>query len=392
MKRFKGVISWLSAFLFAVAVIAVYKTFDNFNSIWAFIGTLLDILSPFVVGFGIAFMLFAPSRYIENKLLQSKNRFLKRGARLIAVAVVYIALFLIIGALLVFALPALVRALIDFLRTLPGYYQTAMDWVEQFTKPGGLLENMDIPGKLQELYDNVLSKINMDTITASLQGVISFTSSLLSVFMSFIISVYMLASRESLFRALRAVCGLFMKDKWMDSVSRYAHRAGEIFYKYLYSALIDACIIGVIVSIGLAIFGVPNAVLLGMMVGFMNLIPYFGALIGGAGCAIIALLSCNVYTAIGVAVYILVMQQIDGNIIQPRIVGGGIGIKPIYVLLAITAGGGLFGFWGIVLGVPVMAIIQMLLSDYIQYRNRLKVEPSPAEEGEPPAEIPKDEP
>lgn len=392
MKRFKGVISWLSAFLFAVAVIAVYKTFDNFNSIWAFIGTLLDILSPFVVGFGIAFMLFAPSRYIENKLLQSKNRFLKRGARLIAVAVVYIALFLIIGALLVFALPALVRALIDFLRTLPGYYQTAMDWVEQFTKPGGLLENMDIPGKLQELYDNVLSKINMDTITASLQGVISFTSSLLSVFMSFIISVYMLASRESLFRALRAVCGLFMKDKWMDNVSRYAHRAGEIFYKYLYSALIDACIIGVIVSIGLAIFGVPNAVLLGMMVGFMNLIPYFGALIGGAGCAIIALLSGNVYTAIGVAVYILIMQQIDGNIIQPRIVGGGIGIKPIYVLLAITAGGGLFGFWGIVLGVPVMAIIQMLLSDYIQYRNRLKVEPSPAEEGEPPAEIPKDEP
>lgn len=392
MKRFKGVISWLSAFLFAVAVIAVYKTFDNFNSIWAFIGTLLDILSPFVVGFGIAFMLFAPSRYIENKLLQSKNRFLKRGARLIAVAVVYIALFLIIGALLVFALPALVRALIDFLRTLPGYYQTAMDWVEQFTKPGGLLENMDIPGKLQELYDNVLSKINMDTITASLQGVISFTSSLLSVFMSFIISVYMLASRESLFRALRAVCGLFMKDKWMDNVSRYAHRAGEIFYKYLYSALIDACIIGVIVSIGLAIFGVPNAVLLGMMVGFMNLIPYFGALIGGAGCAIIALLSGNIYTAIGVAVYILVMQQIDGNIIQPRIVGGGIGIKPIYVLLAITAGGGLFGFWGIVLGVPVMAIIQMLLSDYIQYRNRLKVEPSPAEEGEPPAEIPKDEP
>ncbi len=391
MKRFKGVISWLSAFLFAVAVIAVYKTFDNFNSIWAFIGTLLDILSPFVVGFGIAFMLFAPSRYIENKLLQSKNRFLKRGARLIAVAVVYIALFLIIGALLVFALPALVRALIDFLRTLPGYYQTAMDWVEQFTKPGGLLENMDIPGKLQELYDNVLSKINMDTITASLQGVISFTSSLLSVFMSFIISVYMLASRESLFRALRAVCGLFMKDKWMDNVSRYAHRAGEIFYKYLYSALIDACIIGVIVSVGLLIFGVPNAILLGMMVGFMNLIPYFGALIGGAGCAIIALLPGNIYTAIGVAVYILVMQQIDGNIIQPRIVGGGIGIKPIYVLLAITAGGGLFGFWGIVLGVPVMAIIQMLLSDYIQYRNRLKVEPSPAEEEEP-ADIPKDEP
>ena len=188
----------------------------------------------------------------------------------------------------------------------------------------------------------------------------------------------MLASREALFRALRAVCGLFMKDKWMDNISRYGHKAGEIFYKYLYSILIDCCVMGVIVSIGLLIFGVPNAVLLGMIVGFLNMIPYFGALAGGVGCVVIALLSGNIYTAIGVGVYILAMQQIDGNVIQPRIVGGGVGIKPIYVLLAITIGGGLFGFWGIVLGVPFMAVALMLLQDFIAYRNSLKVEPSAA--------------
>lgn len=289
---------------------------------------------------------------------------------------VYLALLLIVAVVLIFALPALVRALIGFLKTLPDYYKTAMDWVEQYTRPGGLLENFDVPGKLQELYDNVLSKINMDTITASLQGVASFTSSLLNVFMAFIISVYMLASREALFRALRAVCGLFMKDKWMDNVSRYGHKAGEIFYKYLYSILIDCCVMGVIVSVGLLIFRVPNAVLLGMIVGFLNMIPYFGALAGGVGCVIIALLSGNIYSAIGVGVYILVMQQIDGNVIQPRIVGGGVGIKPIYVLLAITIGGGLFGFWGIVLGVPFMAVALMLIQDFIAYRNSLKVEPS----------------
>lgn len=96
------------------------------------------------------------------------------------------------------------------------------------------------------------------------------------------------------------------------------------------------------------------------------------------GCVVIALLSGNIYTAIGVGVYILAMQQIDGNVIQPRIVGGGVGIKPIYVLLAITIGGGLFGFWGIVLGVPFMAVALMLLQDFIAYRNSLKVEPSAA--------------
>lgn len=384
MKRFQGVISWLSAFIFAVAVIAVYKTFDNFNSIWSFFRTIIDILNPFVVGFGIAFILFEPSRWIENKLGGVSNKYLRRFARPIAIFCVYVALLLIIGAILFFALPALGRGVVSFVKSLPGYFNTAVEWLEQFTRPGGLLENVDISGKLQELYNTILSKINAETITASLQGLLSLTSSLLNVFMSFIISIYMLASRESLFRALRAVCGLFMKEKWIDNFSKYAHKAGEIFYKYLYSALIDAVLIGIIVSIGLVIFGVPNGVLLGMIVGLMNMIPYFGALIGGAGCALIALLSNNIYTAIGVAIYILVMQQIDGNIIQPRIVGGGIGIRPIYVLLAITVGGGFFGFWGILLGVPFMAVIQLLLGDYIAYRNRLKVEPSSADAPPPP--------
>lgn len=378
MKRFQGLVGWLSAFLFAVAVIAVYKTFDNFDSIWSFFGTMVDILSPFVTGFGIAFLLFAPSRWLENKFKKARFRFVRRFARGIAILIVYVALLLILTGILVFVLPALARGIVSFVRAIPGYYSTAMEWVEQFTREGGLLENMDIPGKLQELYNNVLSKINVETITASLQGLISFTSSLLGVFMAFIISVYMLAGRESLFRALRSVCGLFMKDKWMDNVSRYAHKAGEIFYKYIYSALIDAFLVGIIISVGLLIFGVPNAVLLGMVVGLMNMIPYFGALIGGAGCVLITLLSGNIYSAIGVAIYIVVVQQVDGNIIQPRIVGGGVGIKPIYVLLAITVGGGLFGFWGILLGVPTMAVILLLLEDYIAYRNSLKVEPSRA--------------
>lgn len=391
MKRFQGVISWLSAFIFAVAVIAVYKTFDNFDSIWSFFRTIIDILNPFVVGFGIAFILFAPSRWIENKLGGVSNKYLRRFARPIAIFCVYLALLLIIGLILFFALPALGRGVVSFVRALPGYFNTAVEWLEQFTRPGGLLENVDISGKLQELYNTILSKINAETITASLQGLLNLTSSLLNVFMSFIISIYMLASRESLFRALRAVCGLFMKEKWIDNFSKYAHKAGEIFYKYLYSALIDAVLIGIIVSIGLVIFGVPNGVLLGMIVGLMNMIPYFGALIGGAGCALIALLSNNIYTAIGVAIYILVMQQIDGNIIQPRIIGGGIGIRPIYVLLAITVGGGFFGFWGILLGVPFMAVIQLLLSDYIAYRNRLKVEPASAEAPPPPKDSDSDQ-
>ncbi len=367
----------MGAFIFAVAVIVVYKTFDNFDSIWGFFGKILGILSPFVIGFGLAFLLLAPCRWLENRLLRVHNRFLQRGARILSILVVYLLLGLIVALILVFAIPALARAIVGFVKELPAYFETAKNWAEDMG--GSLFQNFDLDGKLEEIYANILSKINIDTVTASLQGVINFTSSLLNIFMAVIISVYMLASRESLIRALKVVCGLFMKEKWINTVGGYLHKAGDIFYKYLYSALLDACLMGVVVSIGLLIFRVPYALLLGMVVGLLNMIPYFGALIGGVGCALIALLSGNIYTALAVAVYILVMQQLDGNLIQPKIIGTGIGIKPIYVLLAITVGGGLFGFWGIVLGVPFMAVLQMLLQDYIQYRNSLKIEPAVAD-------------
>ena len=138
-------------------------------------------------------------------------------------------------------------------------------------------------------------------------------------------------------------------------------------------------------AIGMQIIGVPNGWLLGLMTGTMNMIPYFGAIIGGVFSVLITLLSGSLYQAIFVAIYVVVMQQIDGNILQPRIVGNSIGLKPIYVLLSITVFGGLMGFWGIFLGVPIMAVIQMLLKDLIRYRSQKRRMVRLAAEGEPAA-------
>lgn len=373
-ERFRNLRIWVMAFVFAVAVIAVYKTFDNFGMIWDFLSTVLGILSPFVVGFGIAFLLYAPSNWLEKFFRRRKIPFIGKHARGFSICIVYLLLFGLIALILTFALPALINGVTDFvnmlIRELPPLYEQLMQWLAQYTEPGGILEDVDIQGKLQEVYNYILSNVTVDKVLQSLSGVISFTSSLLNVFMSFIISVYMLASRESLLRALRAVLGLFMKKRWIDLGASYAHKVGDIFYGYLYSQALDACIIGVIVTVGLVIFQVPSAPLLGMMVGFMNMIPYFGAIIGGCFCVLIALLGGNIWSAVGVAVYILAMQQLDGNIIQPRIVGHTIGVKPIYVLLAITLGGGLFGFWGIFFGVPVMATVQLLINDIITFRDK----------------------
>ena len=370
MKRFKGLAQWLSLFLLAVAIIAVYKTFDNIVEIGGFFSKLLDILSPFLIGFGMAFLLYGPCSKIEGLFRRFQKPIMQKLARPIAVVIVYLLLFGLLTLIGYLALPALYHAIMDFVSAVPGYYNNVMAFLAEYTKEGSLLEGLHLEERIQDLYAWISSQLTADRIFSYFQGILNFTTSLLDIFMAFIISVYMLLGRESLIRAVKAVAGIVIKPRGITFCSTYTHKITKIFYSYFYSQAIDACIVGVLATVGLLIARLPNAPVLGMMLGLMNMIPYFGAIIGGIICVLVALLSGNVYGAIFVAIYILAMQQIDSNIIQPRIVSNSVGIKAIYVLLAITVGGGFFGFWGIFLGVPVMAMIQMLVKDFIDYRRR----------------------
>ena len=161
-----------------------------------------------------------------------------------------------------------------------------------------------------------------------------------------------------------------MKNKTIDFIASYLHKTAKIFYGYARSQLLDALVVGVLATIGFLLARMPNPVALGIMLGLMNIIPYFGAIIGGVIAVLIALISGNLYGALFIGIYILVMQQIDANIIQPRIVGQTVGLKAIYVLLGITVCGGLIGFWGILLGAPVMAVVQLLVTDHIKAKKQ----------------------
>ncbi|MDD2361478.1 MAG: AI-2E family transporter [Oscillospiraceae bacterium] len=374
MKEYlKGFTRLVSLFLLGVALIAVYKTFDNMNIIVSFIGRIFTILSPFVIGLGLAFLLFAPSNRLETLVARSKFGFISRNSRVISVLLVYLILLIILSLLLTFALPAVVKGLVDFVSSLPNYYKQLMTYLNTFAQDGGILQGFNISDTIENIYTSyVQPRLSSDAVISYFKGIMNFTSSLLGVFMAFIISIYMLISRESLIRTGKLILGIFLNDNQMSKLSHYTHRSCEILYSYFYSQVLDGIIVGILMTIGLVIFRAPNAPLIGFLIGLLNMIPYFGAIIGGCIAVGITFLSGNLYGAIFIAIYIIVMQQIDANLIQPRIVGHTLGVRPIYVLLAITLGGGLFGFWGIFLGVPVIAIFQMLLRDYLNYRHRLK--------------------
>lgn len=384
MKKSNTVTRWLWWFSLIVAAILVYKTTHNIGAFVGGIGDFIAIFTPFIIGFIITFLLYAPCNSLELWLKKSKKAFIRKIARLVSIVIVYTAFLALVSGLLTLLLPALYNAAVSLISNLPTYYEQASGFVASLSAEGGLLDRWNLVETMDTLYGEayqwLISLLNTDTLLTAFKGILSVASSSLYVIMAIIVSIYMLAQREALLRAVKSVLGALMSDRALSACTLYAHKSAGIFYKYLYGALIDAVIVAVLLSVGFALFGLPSPVLIGCVIGIMNFIPYFGAIIGGIGAVIVALFSKNIYTAIGIAIYVIVVQQVDGNILQPRILGGTLGVRPIYVLLAITVGGGLFGFWGMLLSVPAMAILKLLIQDFIAYRNRKKQQLTETEE------------
>ena len=163
-----------------------------------------------------------------------------------------------------------------------------------------------------------------------------------------------------------------LKENTYKNMGKYFDRTNNIFFNFLAGQLIDGVIIGVITSIAMSILGVKYAVLLGFMIGIFNLIPYFGAIIAVVIAALITLLTGGLTQALLMVVIVTVLQQIDANIINPKILGNSLKISPLLVIFAVSVGGAYFGFWGMFLSVPIIAVIKLLLTDYIEYKDRIR--------------------
>lgn len=386
MEHKRAIKRWLWYFSIPAAAILLFKLYDNFGEALGLVGKLIGILAPFVGGFVLAFFMYRPSRWVENALLKCKGKIWPRLARPLALTATYLALVGILVLVMYLLIPTLTNSLISLATALPDYVAVAMQAIQRWEQSGGWLAAIGLTERLGEVYTQLLETVSRllttENILNAIKGVGNVAASLVDVVIAFIVSLYMLGGREHLTASVKNLLSLFFKPRTLAAIGDYGYRSIRIFGNYFYGALVDALCVGVVVSIGLALFRIPYAVLLGMVLGLMNIIPYFGAIIGGAGIALVTLLTTNIYTTIGVIVFVVIVQQLDANILQPRVVGNSVGLRPIYVLLSITLFGGLFKFWGILLAPPLMAMVQMFVRDATKARLRREA----AENAEAPQE------
>ncbi len=367
MKRFEKYYKWIVAFVFAVAVIAVYKTFDNISNVLNGIGVVLGALKPFFIAFIIAYIINMPAKRLQKSLLKINKPFFEKHAFGISILFMYLFAFIAAVLILRMLIPALYRNIFDLYNNFPSYireFQVYMGRFEFFQRLG--FNDFDI----NKLGDMIFGSIDMTQFGKYAQGVFNVTSGLFDVFVAVIASIYMLIDKERLKALFTLVLGSFLKEKTLHSVTVYASRINDIFTNYIYSRLVCSGVMAIICSIVLMIMNVKYALILGIFIGAMDMIPYFGSIISWVVALLVTFMTGGLWKGVWVGIILLVLQQLDGNILGPKIMGDSLEIRPLWIIFAVSVGGTLFGFIGMLISVPIIAIIRVMGADFLKLREK----------------------
>ncbi|MCL2859210.1 MAG: AI-2E family transporter [Oscillospiraceae bacterium] len=358
-------------FILITLLIIIYFAIINIVPLKDFILRLLGILSPFLLGLLFALLLYVPNKKLESFL--QKRKIKPRLSRVLALVIVYFITFIIITIIIKFIFPVIYNNMKDLFSNIPTLYNNAMNYLKNIPEDS-FFHGIDFSFIYDNItIDNLQNYLNIDTLLLSIRSVFSVASAVFSVIIGIILSVYILFERNNILSFIQRFLKAVFNKKTEDTFSKYLEKSSTIFSGFINGQLLDALVIGTLCSIALAILQVKYALTLGTLIGIANLIPYFGAIFAVGATIIITLFTGGFWKAFWVFIVIIVLQQIDANIINPKILSQRVKISPLLVILAVTIGGGLFGVIGMFLGVPVMALIKVLVMDYIQYRERKKI-------------------
>ena len=367
---------WLFWFTFAVACIAVYKTVDSVAEIFAVISEFLGMLMPFLMAMLVAYILYIPCRGVEGFLKNRKFKFVKKHARGISVLIVYTISILLIFLSIKFILPSVTESVNDLANNIPNYYNNTINYLNNLEEDS-ILYKLNVKEYVNSLRKIKLEKeivkwINLENISSYIQGIVGATNVIFDAFVTFIVSIYMLLERSDIKSFLYNLSKVVFDKKTNQTITKYYNKTNSIFFTFITSQIIDAFIVGIVTSIVMNWMNVKYAVLLGFIIGLFNVIPYFGAIVAVIFAVIITAFTGGIGQALWVALIITSLQQIDANIINPRILGTSLNLSPILVIFSVTCGGAYFGPLGMFLGVPVCAFIKLIVLDFIEYENNKK--------------------
>ena len=369
----------ITAFCVIAASLLFYFAVDNIAVVGQAVARLFRILSPFIWGLVICYLLSPLMRTLETKVFlpltgrmyrKNKKNDGKKLARALSVLVSEIVLVLILVALMYLILPQMLSSIQTLVSNSNTYANNLSNWLEKTLRDYPSIEEY-ISGQLGNINANlgnwletkILPRLGR-VVTSVTSGVYGVALSIYNLIIGIIVSIYLLTDKEGFLAAVKRLSYAVFSVEAAEKLRQGVNFIDRTFMGFLNGKLLDSLIIGIICYIVCSLLKMPYTLLVSVIVGVTNIIPFFGPLIGAVPSALIILMVDPVKCLIFI-IFVVILQQIDGNIIGPRILGNSTGITGFWVIFSIILGGGLFGFWGLLLGVPVFVVIYTLITNLV---------------------------
>lgn len=359
----------------ALLIILTFVLF-NFAQVKSALFSLLRLITPFLIGGVIAIFISVPLKFIEKLLRRTVFGYkYKQAFRAISILITLLLVAAVTAFVFMTVVPQLVNAAVSFGNELPNVIDDITEWLEGVRQTDiAIIDNFG--EELVNITTNLRNNLEENISTYLLGGfniVTSTLSTLVTGFLAFVFALYLLFYKETFKRQIERFLYAFFSVDIAETLLLTGKRAADIFSSFLGGTFMEAIIFGLMSFTGMTILGIPFRTTIALLEGFMSFIPYFGAFIG-AFIGFILIASQSLQQAVIFIIMTVILQQIESNLIYPRVVGKQVGLPGIWVMASVTIGGSLFGLLGMLLAVPTTTIIYYTLGDIIDYRNKRRAE------------------
>ena len=367
--------------LIIVFTVVLFTAVQNFGALLGFVVDVWGVFSSVIAGLAIAFVLNIPLKLFEDKLFyglrEHRSATVRRLLRPVSIVGALVITLGVLVILLLVVLPQLVEAVTSVFNRLPDYITQLIAWLDKLLAP------------FDFSVSDLLSGVNWDETFSSIDGILStagsaigtaanvgttIVSGVIDVVFSVIIAVYVLAQKERIGRFAHRCVEAFLPRRLSGNVSRICTMAADTFSSFIGGQLMDSCILGLLCFVGMMIFRFPYAYVISVVIGVTSLVPLVGAFVGIVIGALL-ILTIDPIKALLFIVFVLVLQQIEGNLIYPKVVGKAVGLPGVIVLSAVLVGGNIAGILGSICAVPVSAILYTMLREAVNSRLSRRVGP-----------------
>ncbi len=378
MKKLTSIKTILIAISFTVLLLFVK---DNMSIVWNILSTIMGILMPFIIGFFIAYILNFPYKFFYTKAfgkMGKKRKFfgnLRKPLSLICTYTLVVAIFAVLVAIVV---PQLTVNIVSLVESLPTYFDSLVTNTEDFLESINKTFNANIDGKtiVDNFTNEIMKYLSMENLTkfagnatqaiGSIFTVISNTANgVYNIVMGVVISVYFLSAKETLCHQVKRLAVAFIPIKYLPKIYEIVDITDTKCGRFLVGDILDAGFIGLLTFITMSILQIPYAPLIAVLLGITNIIPFFGPFIGAIPSALILFL-ISPWEMIKFIIVVVIIQQLDGNLFKPKIIGSQVGLSSFWVLFSVIVGGALFGLPGFILGTPIYAVIYSLVGKRVR--------------------------